>query len=57
MMVFMFGLHEYLSLCLLKVLFNGWFLGKQLSTMDKNLFPSLVFKFEFHRGLYHIFLF
>ena len=38
-MVFMSGMHEKLSfsVCLLKILFNGWFLRKHLSTMDKNV--------------------
>ena len=56
MIDFMFGMHELLSLsvCLLKILWSGWFFGKNLSTMCRNFLPRLVLTFEAKGGLYHV---
>ena len=41
-------------MCLLKILFSGWFLGKHLLTAFRNFRPMLVFRFAFHGGLYQV---
>ena len=48
----MFGMHEQLSLrvCLLKILLNGWCLGKHLSTMSRNS-SKVVLTLLSHGGL------
>ena len=47
-----------LSVCLLKILFNGWFLGKHLSMTSRYFLPRLVLTLLSHGGLYQvIFLF
>ena len=42
------------SVCLLKILWSGWFFGKHLSTMCRNFLPRLVLTFELKGGLYHV---
>ena len=56
MKAFMFSMHEQLSLrvCLLKILFDGWFFGKHLSTMSRNFLPRLVLTLLSHGGLYQV---
>ena len=43
-----------ISVCLLKILWSGWFFGKHLSTMCRNFLPRLVLTFELKGGLYHV---
>jgi len=40
--------------CLLKILWSGWFFGKHLLTMCRNFLPRLVLTFEAKGGLYHV---
>ena len=53
---FMLGMLEYLSfsVCLLKILWSGWFFGEHLSIMCRNFLPRLVLMFELKEGLYHV---
>ena len=37
-----------------EILWNGWFFGKHLSTMCRNIQPRLVLTFELKGGLCHV---
>ena len=56
---FMLGMHGQLSfsVCLLKILWSGWFFGKHLPVMCRNFLPRLVLTFELKGGLYHVMFF
>ena len=40
--------------CLLKILWSGWFFGNHLSMTFRNLLPRLVLTFELRGGVYHM---
>ena len=40
--------------CLLKILWSGWFFGNNLSMTCRNLLPRLVLTLELKGGVYHI---
>ena len=52
----MLGKHGQLSfsVCLLKILWSGWFFGEHLSMMCRNFLQRLVLTFELKEGLYHV---